>query len=72
MANKIVLTTSIIDETGNIITSKEISQKDIIPPTDISDFGYSLEEQLQVLTVIQQNIIDSQADFLKSTAKNLS
>lgn len=68
MTNKIVLTANIIDETGNIITSKEISQKDIIPPTDISNFGYNLEEQLEILTVIQQNIIDSQADFLKSPA----
>ena len=69
MPKKLIITVNAVDENGETSLTKEISRKEIIPPTDISNFGYNRIEQLQMMKDIQQAMLDSQADFLKSEAE---
>jgi hypothetical protein len=65
MSEKLVITVSIINEQGEILSSKEVSNKEILEPTDITNFGYDLQEQLNLIKVTQQELLEKQADFLK-------
>lgn len=69
MVKKLIVTVNAIDENGEVLLTKEISRKEITPPTDISNFGYNRVEQLQIIEDIQQAMLDNQANFLKSEAK---
>lgn len=66
MPKKLIVIVNAVDENGEMSLTKEISRKEIIPPTDISNFGYNRIEQLQMMKDIQQAMLDSQAVFLKS------
>jgi len=66
MLKKLIVIVNAVDENGEMSLTKEISRKEIIPPTDISNFGYNRIEQLQMMKDIQQAMLDSQAVFLKS------
>lgn len=66
MPKKLIVIVNAVDENGEISLTKEISRKEIILPTDISNFGYNRIEQLQMMKDIQQTMLDSQAVFLKS------
>ena len=66
MPTKLVITANTVDDNGNIISSHEISKKEIKPPIEANDFGYNQNEQLKIIHNIQQNLLDQQADFLKS------
>ena len=66
MPKKLVIVAKIIDDDGKTISSEEISQKVITPPTDTSNFGYSRVEQLEIIKNVQQSMLDNQVDFLKS------
>ena len=66
MAKKLVVTVKVVDEGNQIISSQEVSSKEITPPTDISNFGYNKVEQLEIIKDIQQAMLDGQVDFLKS------
>ena len=65
MPNSIVVVINITDQHGNVVKSTEVSKKDIVPATDISNFGYSLKEQIEMVRGVQQNLMDLQSDFLK-------
>ena len=65
MSEKLIVTVSIVDDSGKVLSSTEISKKEIIEPTDISNFGYDLKEQLNLLKEIQQELLEKQAVFLK-------
>ena len=65
MSEKLIVTVSIVDDSGKVLSSNEISKKEIIEPTDISNFGYDLKEQLNLLKEIQQEFLEKQAVFLK-------
>jgi hypothetical protein len=67
MTKKMILKAIEIDDNGHEITTKIIYSKDIIPPTDCSNFGYNQQEQLDIIKEVQQTLLDTQADFLKST-----
>ncbi len=66
MLKKLIVIVNAVDENGEMSLTKEISRKEIIHPTDISNFGYNRIEQLQMMKDIQQAMLDSQAVFLKS------
>lgn len=66
MPNTIILKAIEVDENGNELSTKVISSKEILPPTDCSNFGYNQQEQLKILEEAQQTLLDIQADFLKS------
>ena len=66
MPEKLIVIVSTINEDGEISSTKDISRKEITPPTNISNFGYNRAEQLQIIAGVQQAMLDSQADFLKS------
>ena len=66
MTDKIILKAVKVDANGNEIATKIISSKEIIPPTDCSNFGYNQQEQLDIIKEVQQTLLDTQADFLKS------
>ena len=68
MTKKVVLTVNIVDENDKILSRQEVSKKEILPPTDISNFGYNKIEQLEIIKDVQQAMLDSQVDFLKSEA----
>ena len=65
MSEKLIVTVSIVDDSGKVLSSNEISKKEIIEPTDISNFGYDLKEQLNLLKEIQQELLEKQAVILK-------
>ena len=69
MLKELVVIINAVDENGEISLTKEISRKEIIPPTDISNFGYNQLEQLQIMKGIQQSMLDNQVIFLKSEAE---
>lgn len=69
MSKKIIVKAFEVDSDGNELSAKIISTKDVLPPTSIADFGYNQEEQLKMLEQIQQSLLDSQADFLKSVTE---
>ncbi len=66
MTDKIILKAVKVDANGNEIETKILSSKEIIPPTDCSNFGYNQQEQLDIIKEVQQTLLDTQADFLKS------
>lgn len=66
MSNKIIVKAIEVDEDGNELSSEILSTKEIIPPTDVSNFGYDQGEQLEIMGKVQQSMIEMQADFLKS------
>lgn len=66
MAEKLILKAIKVDENGTELSSEIISTKEITPPTDISNFGYDQQEQLEIIGNFQQSLLDKQADFLKS------
>lgn len=66
MPKKLIVIVNAVDENGEMSLTKEISRKEITPPTDVSNFGYNRTEQLQIIAGVQQAMLDSQADFLKS------
>ena len=69
MSKKLIVIVNTIDENDEISLNQEIFRKEIMPPTDISNFGYNRAEQLQIIEGVQQAMLDSQADFLKSETK---
>ena len=66
MVDKIILKAVKVDANGNELETKVISSKEVLRPTDCSNFGYNQEEQLKILKEAQQILLDTQADFLKS------
>jgi hypothetical protein len=55
----------VVNESGEVIDSKVINEKEIIHPRNAGEFGYNQAEQLSLLDDIQQSLLDNQADFLK-------
>ena len=66
MSNKMILKAIEVDANGNELSAKIIFSKEILPPTDCSNFGYNQKEQLNIIKEAQQTLLDTQADFLKS------
>lgn len=64
--NKMILKAVEVDANGNELSTKIISSKEILPPTDCSNFGYNQQEQLEIMGQVQQTLLEYQADFLKS------
>ena len=72
VSEKIIITVSKVDEDGEIISREQVSEKIITPPTDIANFGYNQQEQLDIMKAVQQKMLDFQVDFLKSETWELS
>ena len=66
MSDKLVVLIKVVNKNGEVVSSKEISNKEIEIPTDISNFGYNKDEQLNIIKQAQQELLDNQAVFLKS------
>lgn len=65
MSNRLVITASTIDSNGAVISTEEISDKEITEPTNVSNFGYNKKEELRIIHDIQQSFLQHQASFLK-------
>lgn len=66
MLNRMIVSTVMVDTKGNALSDVVvISDKEITQPTDVSNFGYNRQEQLNMLEKIQQPFLEKQADFLK-------
>lgn len=65
MVDKFVVTLKRVDENGKIISTKDISSKEILPPTCAAEFGYNQEEELSIMKDLSQGILDEQSTFLK-------
>lgn len=65
MSKRLILKAIVVDDNDdNELSGNIISIKNIICPTDSSNFGYNQEEQLLILSNIQQVLIDNQAVYL--------
>jgi len=53
MATRIIVKVCAVDEDGNELSSTEISNKEVLPPTGNHDFGYNQQEQLDILKKTQ-------------------
>jgi hypothetical protein len=72
MTERIILKAILVDKNNKALSEDIISSKDIIEPTDTSNFGYNQQEQLLIMAKIQQALLDKQVDFLKSETRSLS
>ena len=70
MSDKLVVLINVVNKNGEVVSSKEISDKEIEIPTDISNFGYNKDEQLNIIKQAQQELLDNQAVFLKSATQH--
>ena len=65
MAKRIILKAISVDDDGNTLSEKILSDKEVTIPTDTSNFGYTLSEQIELMQKMQQSLLDGQSDFLK-------
>jgi hypothetical protein len=65
MSDRVVVTINTINENGDILSSKELSNKEITEPTNINNFGYNKDEQLEMMKGLQEILLNNQAVFLK-------
>jgi len=62
------ITVEVIDEMGETVDKRMITEKEIIHPKTASDLGFNQSEQLGILDDVQQSLLDQQSNFLKSTS----
>jgi len=55
----------ILDEDGKCINKCDLKECAFSKPTMASEVGLPMEEQLSIISDIQQNVLDNQAAFLK-------
>jgi hypothetical protein len=65
MAERLILKAIRVDENGNELSEEIVSDKEIIEPTDVSNFGYNREEQLAIMSGTQQVLLNDQAALKK-------
>ena len=63
MVERIILKAILVDENNNELSEEVISSKDVICPTDTSNFGYNQEEQLRILSKVQQTLLENHVFF---------
>ncbi len=66
---RIILKEVLVDDCGKTLSEKIVSDKNVITPTDISNFGYNHSEQLNIMGNFQQSFLDAQAKFLDEPPK---
>lgn len=72
MAEKIILKSFVVDENNNPVSEEILFSKEIVEPTDDTNFGYNQQEQLLIMAKTQQAMLNQQVDFLKSEVEKLS
>lgn len=72
MAKKIIFLARVLDEHDKFLSDEILSSKDIIKPTDTSNFGFNQQEQLLLMSQMQQKLLNEQVAFLKSAVGDLS
>lgn len=68
MVERIIYKAVSVDNDGHTLSEKILSDKKLTIPTDTSNFGYRLSEQIELMQKIQQSLLDGQSIFLKSAA----
>lgn len=68
MAERLIIAISRVDSSGSTIHSKVVSDKEILHPKDIADLGYNQQESLEIMKSVNDSLLNSQSDFLKSAS----
>lgn len=72
MGRSVRVKMEIIDtDTGEVLESKSLKQRELVEPKSIADLGLSHQDQIELLQKIQDKIVEGEADFLKSATIEL-
>jgi len=64
MCNKMVFTAKMVNKHGDVLSEVQVMENDIVVPENISKFGFTQEEQLELVRESQQRVLEKQAAFL--------